>query len=219
MGSSHRGLRAGPWRDVQGRRVGTFGDASCFSFYPGKNLGAYGDGGAVVTDRDEVAEHIRLLRSHGQREKYVHAIEGYCRRLDNLQAAVLGIKLPHLEDWNRKRRAAAGEYQRRLAGLPDVVTPYVPPDAESVFHLYVVQIPRREEVRAALSAAGIESGVHYPIPLHEQPAYARLGHLPDAFPVSHRLGPMILSLPMFPEITVAQVDRVVSVLESVLTAA
>jgi dTDP-4-amino-4,6-dideoxygalactose transaminase len=188
--------------------VGTFGDAACFSFYPGKNLGAYGDGGAVCTDSDEIADRVRLLRNHGQREKYVHLVEGYCHRLDNLQAAVLGVKLPHLDEWNAARRAHAALYDRLLADVPGVVTPYVAPGMEPVYHLYVIQAPERDRVQAALKAAGIETGIHYPIPLHEQPAYARLGHRPEDFPVSHALGSCILSLPMYAELTDEQIHYV-----------
>ena len=201
-----------------GRRVGTFGQVACFSFYPGKNLGAYGDGGAVVTDDDALAERLALLRNHGQQEKYVHVMEGFCRRLDNLQAAVLGVKLRHLDDWNASRRAAAELYDELLAGLPGIVTPYVPPGVEPVYHLYVVQVPQRDRVQAALKARGIETGIHYPVPLHQQPAYAHLGYRPDDFPISAALGLRILSLPMFPEITEAQVREVAAALAEALAA-
>jgi dTDP-4-amino-4,6-dideoxygalactose transaminase len=202
----------------RGQRVGTFGEAACFSFYPGKNLGAYGDGGAIVTNHDEIAEHIKLLRNHGQREKYVHALEGYCTRLDNLQAAVLLVKLPHLDDWNACRRQAAATYTRLLQDVPGVVTPYNQPDVEPVYHLYVVQVPARDQIQAALKANGIETGIHYPIPLHQQPAYAYLGHQPSDFPISAELGPKILSLPMFPEITDGQIQAVVQALRQALAA-
>jgi dTDP-4-amino-4,6-dideoxygalactose transaminase len=196
-----------------GQKAGTFGDAACFSFYPAKNLGAYGDGGAVLTNDDAVADTVRLLRNHGQREKYVHLIEGYCHRLDNLQAAVLGVKLLHLDQWNAARRSHAALYDKLLAGVPGVVPPYVAPGVEHVYHLYVVQVPDRDRVQAALKAAGIETGIHYPIPLHEQPAYARLGHRPEDFPVSHTLGPRILSLPMYPELGDEQLHYVVDTLK------
>lgn len=196
----------------QGQLVGTFGEVACFSFYPGKNLGAYGDGGAVSTNDDGIADRVRLLRNHGQREKYVHLIEGYCHRLDNLQAAVLGIKLPHLDDWNAARRRNAALYDRLLADIPGVVTPYVAPGVEHVYHLYVIQVPRRDHVLAALKEAGIETGIHYPIPLHEQPAYARLGHKAEDFPISRDLGPRILSLPMCPELTDEQIQYVADTL-------
>jgi dTDP-4-amino-4,6-dideoxygalactose transaminase len=195
-----------------GQKVGTFGEVACFSFYPGKNLGAYGDGGAIVTSNDEIAERIKLLRNHGQREKYVHALEGYCHRLDNLQAAVLLVKLPHLDEWNECRRQAAATYSRLLQDVPGIVIPYVLPTVEPVYHLYVVQVPDRERVQSALKAEGIETGIHYPIPLHQQPAYAYLGCQSEDFPISATLGPKILSLPMFPEITEAQIQTVVKVL-------
>jgi len=199
-----------------GQRVGTFGDLACFSFYPGKNLGAYGDGGAVVTNDEALAERVALLRNHGQQTKYVHVMEGWCHRLDNLQAAVLGVKLRHLDDWNECRRRAAATYNRLLGDLPEVVTPYVPAGVEPVFHLYVIQVPDRDGVQAALQAQGIATGIHYPIPLHQQPAYAHLGFAPDDFPVSAALGPKILSLPMFPEITTDQIEAVVAGLRAAL---
>jgi len=202
----------------KGQPVGTFGDVACFSFYPGKNLGAYGDGGAVLTNSDEIADHVRLLRNHGQREKYVHLIEGYCHRLDNLQAAVLGVKLPHLDEWNTLRRKAALMYDELLAATPQVIAPYVSPDVEPVYHLYVVQVPDRDRVQAKLKADGIETGIHYPIPLHEQPAYASMGHRPEDFPISHALGPKILSLPMFPELNQAQIEYVVNRLSAAVRA-
>ena len=197
----------------RGQKVGTFGDAACFSFYPGKNLGAYGDGGAVLTNNAEVAEMVRLLRNHGQREKYVHQIEGHCHRLDNLQATVLGVKLPHLDRWNSSRREAAASYDRLLHNEPAIVTPYVSPHVEPVYHLYVVQVANRDCVRAELSENGIETGIHYPIPLHEQPAYARMGHKPEDFPISQALARRVLSLPMFPEITSPQIKFVVEQLK------
>lgn len=202
----------------RGQQAGTFGDAACFSFYPGKNLGAYGDGGAVLTNDDGIAGTVRLLRNHGQREKYIHLIEGHCHRLDNLQAAVLGVKLRYLDDWNVGRRQAASWYSELLGGGDSITAPYVPPDVEPVFHLYVVQVPDRDRVQAALKRSSVETGIHYPIPLHEQPAYRRLGHPPDDFPVSHRLGPRILSLPMYPELTREQVEYVVASLKEAVRA-
>jgi dTDP-4-amino-4,6-dideoxygalactose transaminase len=202
----------------QGQKVGAFGDVACFSFYPGKNLGAYGDGGAVVTNDDEIADRVKLLRNHGAREKYVHSVEGYCRRLDNLQAAVLMVKLPHLDEWNVARRHAADMYDELLQTAPGVVTPYVLREVEPVYHLYVVQVPDRDRVQAALKAEGIETGIHYPIPLHQQPAYAHLGHKPEDFPISAALGPRLLSLPMFAEITDAQIETVAHALRKALAA-
>ena len=200
----------------RGQRVGTFGDVACFSFYPGKNLGAYGDGGAVITNDDGIADRVKLLRNHGAREKYVHEIEGYCRRLDNLQAAVLGIKLPHLDEWNVARRHAAALYDQLLADVPGVVKPYILPDAEPVYHLYVIQISNRDRVQYILKMQGVETGIHYPIPLHQQPAYAHLGYKPEDFPISTALGPKILSLPMFGDITEQQIHTVVAELNKAL---
>jgi dTDP-4-amino-4,6-dideoxygalactose transaminase len=200
----------------KGCKTGTFGDVACFSFYPGKNLGAYGDAGAVATSDNAVADQVRLLRNHGQRQKYIHLTVGACHRLDNLQAAVLGVKLPHLDDWNAKRRRVAKWYDEKLQGVDGVITPYCPSEVEAVYHLYVVQVPNRDEVQKRLAADGVETGIHYPIPLHEQPAYAHLGHKPEDFPVSHALGRRILSLPMFAEMTAEQVDRVVARLEAAL---
>ncbi|MCX6035507.1 MAG: DegT/DnrJ/EryC1/StrS family aminotransferase, partial [Chloroflexi bacterium] len=200
----------------RGQRVGTFGDVAGFSFYPGKNLGAYGDGGAVITNDDGIADRVKLLRNHGAREKYVHEIEGYCRRLDNLQAAVLGIKLPHLDEWNVARRHAAALYDQLLADVPGVVKPYILPDAEPVYHLYVIQIPNRDRVQYILKMQGVETGIHYPIPLHQQPAYAHLGYKPEDFPISTALGPKILSLPMFGDITEQQIHTVVAELNKAL---
>lgn len=195
----------------RGRKAGTFGDTACFSFYPGKNLGAYGDAGAVVTNDPAIADHVRLLVNHGMRmeAKYVHVMEGYCHRLDNLQAAVLGVKLPHLDAWNAARRRAAALYDTLLQPLQQVVRPHMMDDVEHVYHLYVVQVPNRDRVQTALAARGIGIGVHYPIPLHQQPAYARLGHRPEDFPISQAMGPRLLSLPMYPEITEAQIAYVV----------
>ncbi len=199
-----------------GQKAGTFGDAACFSFYPGKNLGAYGDGGAIVTNDDGIADRVKLLRNHGSSEKYVHEIEGYCRRLDNLQAAVLGVKLPYLDEWNAARRRAAALYDQLLAEVPDVVTPYVLPGVEPVYHLYVIQISNRDQVQTALKEQGVETGIHYPIPLHQQPAYKNLGYKPEDFPVSTMLGPRILSLPMFGDITEEQIRTVVAELSQAL---
>lgn len=200
-----------------GQKVGVFGDVACFSFYPGKNLGAYGDGGAVVTNDDTIADRVKLLRNHGTREKYVHNIEGYCRRLDNLQAAVLGVKLPHLDKWNQARRRAAALYDQLLKDVPGVVTPYVLADVEHIYHLYVVQVPNRDHVQGALKAEGIETGIHYPLPLHQQPTYAHLGYRPEDYSVSAFLGPRILSLPMFPEISDNQIQTVIEALRRALT--
>lgn len=202
-----------------GRRAGGLGDVAATSFYPGKNLGAYGDGGAVLTVSDAVAAQVRALRNHGGVVRYEHTEIGTNSRLDSLQAVVLSAKLARLDGWNAQRRAAAAYYDELLAGVPDVITPRVVPGNEHVFHLYVVRSPRRDELVARLSAAGIGTGIHYPAPVHLTPAFARLGYARGAFPVAERLAEAILSLPMFPGITREQQERVVATLAGVRTTA
>jgi len=196
----------------QGKRVGSLGSAAAFSFYPGKNLGALGDGGAVTTNVLETDERLRLLRNHGQADKHTHAVIGYCDRLHNLQAALLTAKLRHLDMWNAARRAAARRYDELLADVEGVTPIACRADAEPVYHLYVVQVDDRDRVRDELGEAGVQTGIHYPVPLHLQPAYAHLGHGRGDFPVAEALAGRILSLPMFPEITLKQQERVVATL-------
>ena len=191
----------------KGRRVGALADVGCFSFYPGKNLGAYGDGGAVVTNSPELAARIRQLADHGRVDKYRHAVVGRNSRLDGLQAAVLGVKLRHLDDWNDARRRIAAALTERL-GSDTVIPPHVAPDVEPSFHLYVIRTERREAVQRMLADAGIASGVHYPIPLHLQPAYAALGYKEGDFPVTELLAGQILSLPIFPELREDEIARI-----------
>jgi dTDP-4-amino-4,6-dideoxygalactose transaminase len=205
----------------KGRPCGSLGVAAAFSFYPGKNLGALGDGGAVTTNRPEVAERLRLLRNHGQADKYTHTVIGYCDRLHNLQAALLNVKLARLAGWNEARRAAAQRYSGTLQAIAGVRPVGTSDDATPVFHLYVVRLlgrdaAFRDAVRERLAEAGVESGIHYPVPLHLQPAYAHLGYRPGDFPVAERLAAEILSLPMFPEITEEQQDHVVAALGAAL---
>lgn len=191
----------------KGKRAGSIGDIAGFSFYPGKNLGAYGDGGAITTNRADLAERIKLLRNYGQRVKYQHDLKGGNSRLDSVQAAVLRVKLKHLDDWNAARGRAAEEYGKALAGK-NVVLPKIAPNTTHVFHLYVIQTNDRAGLQKALDAAGAQHGIHYPIPIHRQPAMADLGYKEGAFPVSERVAPLILSLPMFPELTKEQIARV-----------
>ena len=200
----------------RGRPCGSFGVTAAFSFYPGKNLGALGDGGAVATSDPELAAHLRLLRNHGQQDKFTHSVIGYCDRLHNLQAALLSIKLRHLPGWNAQRRWAAAAYRDALAAAGTGATPLAcRAEVEHVYHLFVVEVDDRDAVRDALAAHDIESGIHYPVPLHLQPAYAQLGYTAGQFPVAERLTSRILSLPMFPELSATQVERVVSVLREV----
>ncbi len=194
--------------EYRGRRAGTLGDVACFSFYPSKNLGAYGDAGALVTNDAELAARARLLRNHGRTDKYAHQVIGYGYRLDALQAAILGAKLPHLEAWNARRRALAVRYDELLRDS-DVVTPYVPPHITPVYHIYCVRSKTRDVLRERLKARGIETGIHYPIPLHLQPAYEGLGHRVGDFPQAEGAASEILSLPLYPELTEGQVEQVV----------
>jgi len=194
----------------KGRRTGSLGHAAGFSFYPGKNLGAYGDGGAVVTDDAELADRVRMLRNLGMRVKYHHEIKGFNHRLDTMQAAVLRVKLPYLDEWNEGRRRVAARYAEALAGLP-VVTPYAPPHVEPVHHLYVIRIQERDALMERLSEAEIASGLHYPIPIHLLPAYAELGYRPGDFPITEAYADEILSLPIYAELTDEQIDLLTTI--------
>ncbi len=191
-----------------GRRAGTFGDIGCFSFYPGKNLGACGEGGAVVTNDAKLADGVRLLRDWGQKAKYEHVTVGFNLRMDNVQGAVLGVKLPHLEGWTERRRTVAALYSELLADtglqLPAAS------GKDHVFHVYAVRTPQRDALRHALTAAGIATGIHYPTPVHLQPGYASLGYKAGAFPESERMARETLSLPIFPEMTDEKVRTVVA---------
>jgi len=194
--------------EYHGRRAGSLGAAAAFSFYPGKNLGALGDGGAVVTNDDELAATVRLLRNHGQSDKYTHSVVGYCDRLHNLQAAFLSAKLAHLDSWNDARRAAAARYDEALAGAAGVTTIGPVAGVSHVYHLYVIVVDERDRIRDELAAKGIESGIHYPVPLHLTPAYASLGYQAGDFPVAEGLAERILSLPMHPHLTDEQTSYV-----------
>ena len=201
----------------KGRLCGTMGDIGCFSFYPGKNLGAYGDGGAVVTRDAGLAEKISLLRNYGQKVKYVHTMKGFNSRLDTVQAAILRVKLPHLAKWNDQRRAAAARYGELLAGTK-LGLPKLALYANPVWHLYVVQTDNREGLQKALDAANVSHGIHYPIPVHLQEAYRELGHKQGDFPVTEALAPRILSLPMFPEIRPDEIESVAGAVRKFNTA-
>jgi dTDP-4-amino-4,6-dideoxygalactose transaminase len=197
-----------------GRRAGSLGDVGCFSFYPGKNLGAYGDGGLVTTSRRDIAEHIQLLHNCGSGKKYHHESVGLNSRLDTLQAAVLRAKLTHLDEWNAARRRTAAHYDKVLQGIPEVhCTPHPP---GSVHHLYVIRLAGRDNVLRALNARGIGAGIHYPFALHELEAYASLGYRGGAFPVAENWARQCLSLPIYAELTAAQVDFCVAALKAAL---
>ena len=198
-------------------RAGALGTVAAWSFYPGKNLGAFGDGGAVTTDDDALADRVRVLRNYGSRVKYVNEVRGFNSRLDDIQAAVLRAKLPHLDEWNGRRAHLASRYAAAFAALP-IQLPDVPPTAESCWHLYVIRTPVREKLRAALAEAGIETLIHYPIPPHRQKAYAALGLDRMMFPIATRIHDEALSLPLGPHMTLAQQDEVVEAVRSFFAA-
>ncbi len=191
----------------KGKRVGSLGHAAAFSFYPAKNLGAYGDGGMVVTSDAQVAESLQMLRNYGQREKYCHVVRGYNHRLDTLQAAILRVKLKYLDVWNAARRQHADQYNRLLAGSA-AVTPLEPDYAESVWHLYVIRVANRSGLSTYLADRGIATGIHYPIPIHLQPVYRDLGYKTGDFPITECYAEQILSLPMYPELTSTSIEYV-----------
>ncbi len=195
---------------VNGTAAGAFGDASTFSFYPGKNLGAYGDAGAIVTSDDDLAVWARKFANHGRSTKYAHEFEGINSRLDGLQAAVLSVKLRHLEHWCELRREHARAYSRLLQGVEGVVCPKSPEDDEHVFHLYVIRAQRRDALRDHLASMGIATGIHYPQTMAELPAYRQDAGGPEVYPVATGLRSEILSLPLYPEMTIEQIEYVVA---------
>ena len=199
-----------------GERQGILGDVTCYSFYPGKNLGAYGDAGIVVTDDKDVADRAEMLANHGRHEKYTHKVEGYNYRLDAIQAAVLNVKLAHLDEWTEKRRSRARRYNEAFAGGP--VRPVGEVEGRTcVYHLYVIRTRDPEKLGSALGEKGIATGIHYPIPLHLQEAYKHLGLGKGAFPVAEKAAEEILSLPMYPELTDEMVDEVVAAVKEILS--
>jgi dTDP-4-amino-4,6-dideoxygalactose transaminase len=192
----------------RGARAGSFGAASCFSFYPGKNLGAYGEGGAVTTNDPALAARVRRLRDHGQSRRYHHEEVGFNARMEGIQGAVLGVKLPHLDAWNHARARHAEAYSMGLADT-GIEVPGVRADRDHVFHLYVIRTAERDELREHLAKRSIQTGLHYPIPVHLQPAYASLGYREGDFPVAERWAREGLSLPMYPELERLQLDEVI----------
>lgn len=198
----------------KGQRIGAHGDAVAWSFYPGKNLGALGDGGAITTNDAALADRLRVLRNYGSRVKYVNEVQGWNSRLDPLQAAVLRVKLAHLDEWNARRAAIAALYQHELAET-GLVLPVVPAWAEPAWHLFVIRHPQRDDLQRRLADAGIGTLIHYPLPPHRQQAYAGLGLADHAWPIANRLADEVLSLPMGPHLSVAQAEQVVAAVKAV----
>ncbi|MCF7675976.1 MAG: DegT/DnrJ/EryC1/StrS family aminotransferase [Akkermansiaceae bacterium] len=199
-----------------GTRAGSLGAAGCFSFYPGKNLGAFGEAGAVTTADEALADRIRVLRDHGQTRKYHHAALGWNCRMDGIQAAVLQVKLRHLEHHNEQRRLHAAHYAKALAGIPRLMLPGLGPHRMHVHHVYAIRTPDRDSLIAHLESEGIGCGIHYPVPVHLQPAYALLGHRPGSFPVAERCANEFISLPMYPELTSGQIEIVAGAVQEAL---
>ncbi|OHB64508.1 MAG: erythromycin biosynthesis sensory transduction protein eryC1 [Planctomycetes bacterium RBG_13_60_9] len=201
------------WR---GRRAGSIGDAGCFSFYPGKNLGAYGEAGAVVTDDPEVAERIRMFRDHGQRKKYYHGIVGWNARMDGFQGAVLTVKLRHLDAWNERRRANARLYRDFLADVDGIVLPAEADHAKHIYHVYAIRARDRDALIESLAQKDVHCGIHYPLPLHLQEAYESLGYGEGAFPTAELCAGQFVSLPMFPELEREQIETVCDAIKDFL---
>jgi len=197
----------------KGKPAGSLSDIACLSFYPTKNLGAYGDAGMAVTNSESLAARLRTLRNHGQTSKYVSSEPGLNSRLDEIQAAILRIKLAHLPEWQRARQARAAEYTKRLANIHSVTTPAIPAGSDHVFHQYTIRVPRRDALQQFLAERKIGSTVYYPVPLHLQPLYASLGHKPGDFPASERAAQEALSLPLYPELRSEQIARVATAIE------
>jgi dTDP-4-amino-4,6-dideoxygalactose transaminase len=200
------------------RTAGSMGRAAAFSFYPGKNLGACGEAGAITTDDEELSQKMRMIRDHGQRQKYYHQVEGYNGRLDSIQAGILRVKLRRLREWTEGRQEAARRYRELLSDIgPAVTLPVEPEWTRAVYHLYVIRIAERNELIKHLGMSGIGTGIHYPIPLHLQDAYRELGYAEGDFPVTERVAREIVSLPMFPGLTAEQQERVAAEVKAFAT--
>jgi len=204
--------------EYKGRRVGSIGDMGCFSFYPGKNLGAFGEAGAVVTGDDALRRKVEMLRDHGQARKYYHDMVGWNGRMDGIQGAVLRLKLQHLDRANAARRAHAAHYNRLLSRFDQIITPFEAPYARHVYHIYALRVSQRERLIRELGERGIACGIHYPVPVHLQVAYRHLGYQPGDFPVAEQCASEFLSLPMFPELTEEQVEFVAGALGEIVCA-
>jgi dTDP-4-amino-4,6-dideoxygalactose transaminase len=201
--------------EYKGRRIGSIGDAACFSFYPGKNLGAYGDGGAVVTNNQKLADQVRLLSQHGSKVKYSHEITGYNSRLDGIQAAILNVKMNYIEQWTEARRKNASLY-RELLKDTEIILPIEKEDVRHVYHLFVVRVKDRDAVQKQLLQRGIQTGIHYPTPIHLTEAYKGLGIPAGTFPISEEYASNLLSLPMFAELTKKQIKEICKALKDIV---
>lgn len=202
--------------EYKGRRAGSIGDAGCFSFYPSKNLGAYGEAGVVVTNNANLAEKMRMFRDHGQKKKYYHSVIGWNDRMDGLQGAVLSVKLKHLPTWNKTRRKNAQLYDELLSDVNCVVTPVEADAAKHIYHIYAIRVHNRDALMSALAEKDIHCGIHYPIPVHLQDACRFLGYKEGSFPIAERCADELVSLPMFPELSQEQIERVSDEIKSFL---
>ncbi len=199
--------------EYKGKKVGTLGIASSWSFYPGKNLGAYGEGGAVMTNNDELAKKFKMIRDHGSEQKYYHEILGHNYRMEAIQGAVLGVKFKYLNEWTEKRRAVASQYNKLLLGIGDILLPKEMPYAKHVYHLYVIQTTKRKELQDYLTSRGIGTGLHYPVPLHLQKCFSYLEYKRGDFRITEQLSERCLSLPMYAELTDDQICKVVETIK------
>lgn len=202
----------------RGRKVGGLGDVACFSFFPGKNLGAYGDGGAVVTNNREIADQVRKLRNHGRTEKYMHEFEGVNSRLDELQATILRVKLKYLSKWNKARRHCAELYNRYLKNVKGIKVPFILSWTTPVYYVYTIRAKERDKIQKGLKEKGIATGIYYPLPLHLQPAYKYLGYKTGDFPETEKMANEILSLPMYPELSKEQIKFVADSIKKIIYA-
>ncbi len=193
--------------EYNGKRVGSLSDAGCFSFYPGKNLGAYGEAGAVVTNNQELAKKLQMFRDHGQQQKYHHTIIGWNCRMDGFQGAVLNVKLPYLEDWTKARRKNAALYNEMLTEIPEIITPKEMSYAKHVYHVYAIRTQNRDDLMQYLAEGGISCGIHYPVPIHLQKAYRSLGYTKGDFPIAEKCANEFVSLPMYPELKEEQISN------------
>ncbi|MFQ5868063.1 MAG: DegT/DnrJ/EryC1/StrS family aminotransferase, partial [bacterium] len=196
--------------EYKGKKAGSIGNAGCFSFYPSKNLAAFGDGGMVITNDEEIARRVKMFRDHGQMKKYEHLVEGYNSRLDEIQATILRVKLKKLNEWNNLRRRNVSIYNESLKDVDEVITPFEAEYARHVYHLYVIRTEKRGELREWLKSKDMGTGLHYPVPLHLQKAHEYLGYKEGDFPISEECAKQILSVPMFPELTREEIEKVVS---------